>query len=289
MQFYKKHLSPIKTGLDPKKNVYGTKLNVLHSDSMEIVKESSQILESLTISRDFMTKKDVWKIFLSTLLLELDNAPMKIGTSDDDLIVYGFKNVPRLIVEIDENGSAVSTIKLQNKMANVLISNYNDNIHWHLPVIIKHLCVYGIIVCGNEFRIYRMSLNAQKGTKLSLLFTGGKQKLPYNLFTYKKQPVKSKINVSNNKESCLEFFEEWSDLSKSSDLCDLFEELDIIEDAPLSKSAASTVDTEKIVYKRPNKGSVAAIVGLMQTLLEQDHLVKMKNKKFKNRRGIKFG
>lgn len=327
--------------LDGKLNFYVLNLNIFHVDSAKILNDSSRIHKYLMMSKDMMSNKDMWKLFLLTTLLELQGedkgaikmfvgSDQKIGEEEAEFVVRGLYDAPRLIVVIGGGEWAFNERKMKGMMTKVLISNYNNHRHWPLPELV-HLSVYGIIALGNDFHIYRMTLNAEKGTKMALLFTRGKRDLPTNLFSLKQEKEEEIIvsvseSESESKCSCVngpdsycdcafeshsEFgssfiseynssdfdsnaTDEWSNYTDS-DLCEDFEELDMNGDVIEQPARVSRTDVLNIavsdpadadlvvVYKKPNKGSVAAVIGLIQTILEQDKSIRIKNKKFRQR------
>ena len=195
--------------LDPTKNFYGLKLGTVTPNG-HLYARRKTIRHSLQMSMQMMNKKDMWKLFLSSVLMEVDkdskpDLMLRVGTdhkfatdkdSNDtaDFIVAGPRpalDFPLLIVDIcsdeDPKGQArrgrdpYNPAKIQNMMTTTLVDFFNTRKHWPLTELV-HVCVYGLIIHNDEFYISKMALRPERGTKLAFVYTRGKRALPYNLF-----------------------------------------------------------------------------------------------------------
>lgn len=190
--------------LDKSKNFYGLKLDAFTQTAHLHSAYNQNIRKSLQISMQMMNKKDMWKFFLSSTLMELQqdekvDLMLRVGSdhkfptdkeSNDtaDFIIAGPKtkvDFPLLIADIKceaaEGRSGFNPKKLQNMMTTTLVDMFNTRKHWPLTEMVQ-LCVYGLIVRDEEFYISRMALRPERGTKLAFVYTSGKRSLPRNLF-----------------------------------------------------------------------------------------------------------
>ena len=201
--------------LDKSKNFYGLKMHYI-SQNAHIHAKIPNIRRSLQLTTQMMNPKDVWKFFLSTVLMELQSGTnfsnlLKIGSDykfindqltkeTADMIIAGPRSnmdFPLLLVDIctsdddckSREGNKFNSKKMQNMMTNSLIDFYNTRTHWPLPQL-NHLSVYGIIVMDYEFYICKMALRPEKNAKFAFVYTQGKRFLPRNLLADPK-PSKS--------------------------------------------------------------------------------------------------
>ena len=323
------------TRLDGTENFYGIKLGI-HTPNGHLIARKKVIRRSLQMSMQMMNKKDMWKFFLSSTLMELQKRAetdlmLRVGSdhkfatdkeSNDtaDFVIAGPRtnlDFPLLIADIctddDSAGMArrgsnnpFNPSKLQNMMHTTLVDFYNSRDHWPFSELI-HVCVYGLVIYNDEFYICKMALRPERGNKLAFLYTRGKCALPANIFT---KPVTS--NTFNQEESAQtrhgdadaeEYFsdeDEWVVChacqtchypgEKHHYLEEEFEALSLEEAPknPIVPAAAIPKSTNGAkTYRRPNGGSVTAIVSLMQTVLAQHEHMKAKDAKYKHIKNAK--
>lgn len=197
--------------LDKKINFYGMKLNCTTADG-HLYARLPNIRKSLQLTTEFMNKKDQWKIFISTILLEIQdidndgnyNNLLRLGSDYKfplrkdlkevvDLVVIGPRSTdfPLLMADFcgtsnfKEGYTKFNPIYLQKMMLDSLLHQLQTRSHWPLPEL-GHIPVFGLLIERDEFVICRMALRLEKSGKMAVVFTKGKRILPYNLFTVRK-------------------------------------------------------------------------------------------------------
>lgn len=291
------------TRLDQRKNFYGLKLDVFTADGHLIAHNNQNIRKSLQMSNQMMNKKDMWKLFLTSTLMELQqdekvDMMLRVGTdhvfsSDSsstdkaDFVVAGPHprlDFPLLIADIRADESNFNAKKLQNMMTTTLVDMFNTRNHWPLNELV-HLCVYGLIVRNDQFYISKMALRPERGAKFAFVYTRGKRLLPRSLFSPRKtektfnQEAWAQHRRGDADSSGDDGFESESDewitchyagdkhlYERMSDLC--------LENKPPNNGAG--------LYRRPHGGAVTAIVSLMQTVKAKYEMIREKDRLFKH-------
>lgn len=241
---------------------------------------SPKIRRSLQITNQLMSRRDMWKFFLSTVLMEIQEdehnleSVMRIGTEykvpgDEkvvaDFVIAGPKpnmeiDFPLLLVDIctfddisgiKERGARnlFNPRKMQSMMVSTLINLYNSRTFWPLPAL-NHLVVYGLIILEDGFYICKMALRPEKHSKFAFVFTKGKRMIPLNLFIAPK-------NESDD------FEREFGKLSLNE-----------------NKAKNSGKDSHR-PYRKFDTEAVMSIISLLQTVISQFKDMKIRDRKYK--------
>ena len=295
--------------LDKRKNFYGLKLDIFTSDGHLIARNNQNIRKSLQMSMQMMKKKDMWKLFLSATLMELQknekaDLMLRVGTdhffSSDtgstetaDFVVAGPHprfDFPLLIADIRADDSTFNAKKLQNMMTTTLVDMFNTRKHWPLTELV-HLCVYGLIVRNEQFYVSRMALRPERGAKFAFVYTRGKRVLPRSLF------VNPKTEKTFNQEAYAQSRRGDADSSGDEDFVSESDEwitcyqcqtchyagdkhlYERMEDLCLDKKVPNNGAD---VYRRPHGAAVTTIVSLMQTVQAKFNMIKEKDRLFKH-------
>jgi hypothetical protein len=295
--------------LDKRKNFYGLKLDIFTPNGHLIARNNQNIRKYLQMSMQMMNKKDMWKLFLSATLMELQrnekiDLMLRVGSdhffssdsgSNDqaDFIVAGPHprlDFPLLIADIGADDSNFSAKKLQNMMTTTLVDMFNTRSHWPLAELV-HLCVYGLIVRNEHFYVSKMALRPERGAKFAFVYTRERRLLPRSLFVNPKtektfnQEAWAQNQRGDADSSGDECFESESDewitcyefqtchYANDKHLYDKLEDL-CLDEMPPNNGAG--------IYRRPHGGAVTTIVSLMQTVKAKHAILKEKDRLFKH-------
>lgn len=213
--------------LSQKKNFYGLKLNALSSTDAHLYAHSSAIKRAMQLSMQVSDKKDMWKLLLANVLIELQDSesnavdtmlrfgtnylipPVKDVANAADVVIVGPRenDFPLLIVDFCRKSDSspsnrFSPTRLHERMTETLLCHFNNRNHWPLTQL-GHISVYGLMIdtATDEFFICRMVMRPEIGPKLAFVYTTGKRFTSRNLFINPTQKPNASVTSTYAQEA----------------------------------------------------------------------------------------